>query len=126
MSGAHIESVSRGAVACGIVVACERVAVHDRASVVHHGPGRDEARPLERVSAAVANVVAAIARVVGADRFAGSVHSLTGAELAEGSLGTRSMRRRKMRRSGAEELHASHKALTRVASEDRVRLRSAA
>jgi uncharacterized protein YbjT (DUF2867 family) len=48
------------------------------------GPGRDESRPLERASAAVANAVATIARVTGARRFAGSVRSMTGAELAEG------------------------------------------
>lgn len=48
------------------------------------GPGRDESRPLERASAAVANAVATIARVTGASRFAGSVRSMTGAELAEG------------------------------------------
>lgn len=48
------------------------------------GPGRDESRPLERMSAAVANALAAIARAAGAHRFAGSVHSLTGAELADG------------------------------------------
>jgi uncharacterized protein YbjT (DUF2867 family) len=48
------------------------------------GPGRDEARPLERAGAGVANVIAGLARVVGARRFAGSVHSLTGAELAAG------------------------------------------
>jgi len=48
------------------------------------GPGRDEARPLERAGAGVANAIAGLARVVGARRFAGSVHSLTGAELAAG------------------------------------------
>ena len=48
------------------------------------GPGRDESRPLERAGAEVANVIAGLARVVGARRFAGSVHSLTGAELAAG------------------------------------------
>jgi uncharacterized protein YbjT (DUF2867 family) len=48
------------------------------------GPGRDESRPLERVGAVLVNVVALLARVVGARRFAGSVHSLTGAELAAG------------------------------------------
>jgi len=46
------------------------------------GPGRDESRPLERAGAGVANVIAGLARVVGARRFAGSVRSLTGAELA--------------------------------------------
>ena len=48
------------------------------------GPGRDESRPLERAGAGVANVIAGLARVVGARRFAGSVQSLTGAELAAG------------------------------------------
>jgi uncharacterized protein YbjT (DUF2867 family) len=48
------------------------------------GPGRDESRPLERVGAVLVNVVALLARVVGARRFAGSVHSLSGAELAAG------------------------------------------
>jgi uncharacterized protein YbjT (DUF2867 family) len=48
------------------------------------GPGRDESRPLERAGAGVANVIAGLARVVGARRFAGSVHSLTGEELATG------------------------------------------
>ena len=48
------------------------------------GPSRDESRPLERASAVVANAVAAIARVAGAHRFAGRVHSMTGADLAEG------------------------------------------
>lgn len=48
------------------------------------GPGRDESRPLERVGAAVLNAAAAIARLAGARRFAGSVRSLTGAELADG------------------------------------------
>jgi len=48
------------------------------------GPGRDESRPLERAGAGVANVIAGLARVVGARRFAGSVRSLTGAELAAG------------------------------------------
>jgi len=48
------------------------------------GPGRDESRPLERAGAGVANVIAGIARVVGARRFAASVQSLTGAELAAG------------------------------------------
>jgi len=48
------------------------------------GPGRDESRPLERAGAGVANVIAGLARVIGARRFAGSVHSLTGAELAAG------------------------------------------
>jgi nucleoside-diphosphate-sugar epimerase len=48
------------------------------------GPDRDESRPAERVAAAVANVVAGVARVVGAGRLAGSVTSLTGAELAAG------------------------------------------
>jgi uncharacterized protein YbjT (DUF2867 family) len=48
------------------------------------GPGRDESRPLERVAAGVANAIAGVARVVGARRLAGSVHSLTGAELAAG------------------------------------------
>jgi uncharacterized protein YbjT (DUF2867 family) len=48
------------------------------------GPGRDESRPLERVAAVVVNAVAGLARVVGARRFAGSVRSLTGAELAAG------------------------------------------
>jgi uncharacterized protein YbjT (DUF2867 family) len=48
------------------------------------GPGRDESRPLERVGAGLINAVAVLARAVGARRFAGSVHSLTGAELAAG------------------------------------------
>jgi uncharacterized protein YbjT (DUF2867 family) len=48
------------------------------------GAGRDEPRPLERVGAGVANVIATLASVVGARRFAGSVRSLTGAELATG------------------------------------------
>ncbi len=48
------------------------------------GPGRDDSRLLERAGAGVANVIAGLARVVGARRFAGSVRSLTGAELAAG------------------------------------------
>ncbi len=48
------------------------------------GPGRDESRPLERAGAGVANVIAGLARVVGARRFAASVRSLTGAQLAAG------------------------------------------
>jgi uncharacterized protein YbjT (DUF2867 family) len=48
------------------------------------GAGRDENRPLERVGAVVANAFASVARVVGAERLASSVRSLTGAELAEG------------------------------------------
>jgi uncharacterized protein YbjT (DUF2867 family) len=48
------------------------------------GPGRDESRPLERAGAGVANVIGGLARVVGARRFAGSVRSLTGGELAAG------------------------------------------
>jgi uncharacterized protein YbjT (DUF2867 family) len=48
------------------------------------GPGRDEARPMERVGAMVVNALASVARVAGAERFASSVRSLTGAELAEG------------------------------------------
>jgi hypothetical protein len=36
------------------------------------------------VAAGVANAIAGVARVVGARRLAGSVHSLTGAELAAG------------------------------------------
>jgi uncharacterized protein YbjT (DUF2867 family) len=48
------------------------------------GPGRDESRPLERVSAVVVNALAAVAALVGARRFAGSVRSLTGPELAAG------------------------------------------
>ena len=48
------------------------------------GPGRDESRPLERVAAGMANAIAGVARVVGAQRLAGSVRSLTGAELAAG------------------------------------------
>jgi uncharacterized protein YbjT (DUF2867 family) len=48
------------------------------------GPGRDESRPLERVGAAVVDALASVARVVGAERLASSMRSLTGAELAEG------------------------------------------
>ena len=48
------------------------------------GPDRDESRPAERVSAVVANVVASVARVLGARRLAGSMTSMTGAELASG------------------------------------------
>jgi uncharacterized protein YbjT (DUF2867 family) len=48
------------------------------------GPGRDESRPLERASAAVVNALAGVARMVGARRFAGSIRSLTGPELAAG------------------------------------------
>jgi uncharacterized protein YbjT (DUF2867 family) len=48
------------------------------------GPGRDEPRPLERVGAAVVDALASVARVAGAERLAGSMRSLTGAELAEG------------------------------------------
>jgi uncharacterized protein YbjT (DUF2867 family) len=48
------------------------------------GPDRDESRPAERVAAVVANVVGGVARVLGAGRLAGSVTSLTGAELAAG------------------------------------------
>jgi nucleoside-diphosphate-sugar epimerase len=48
------------------------------------GPGRDESRPMERASAAVVNVLAGLARVVGAGRLGGRVRSLTGPELAAG------------------------------------------
>jgi uncharacterized protein YbjT (DUF2867 family) len=48
------------------------------------GPDRDESRPLERMSAVIANAAAAVARVFGADRLAGSVRSMTGRELAAG------------------------------------------
>jgi uncharacterized protein YbjT (DUF2867 family) len=48
------------------------------------GPGRDESRPLERVGAVVTNALAGAARVLGAGRFAGTLRSLTGAELARG------------------------------------------
>jgi nucleoside-diphosphate-sugar epimerase len=48
------------------------------------GPERDESRPMERASAVALNSIAAIARLVGARRFAGSVHSLTGPDLAAG------------------------------------------
>jgi uncharacterized protein YbjT (DUF2867 family) len=48
------------------------------------GPGRDESRPLERAGAAVVDALASVARVVGAERLASSMRSLTGAELAEG------------------------------------------
>ena len=48
------------------------------------GPGRDESRPLERMSAGVANVLAGLARIAGARRLAGRVRSLTGPELAAG------------------------------------------
>lgn len=48
------------------------------------GPGRDESRPLERAGAGIANMIAGLARAMGARRFAGSVHSLTAPELATG------------------------------------------
>lgn len=48
------------------------------------GPGRDDARPMERLGAAVAAVAAGVARVVGAHRVAGRIRSLTGAQLAAG------------------------------------------
>ena len=48
------------------------------------GPGRDESRPMERMSAAAVNVVAGLARVVGAGRLAGRIRSLTGPEVAAG------------------------------------------
>lgn len=48
------------------------------------GPGRDESRPLERTGAVVVDLIAGLARLAGARRFAGSVRSLTGAELAAG------------------------------------------
>ena len=48
------------------------------------GSGRDESRPLERVSAALANGIAGLARAVGAGRFAGRIRSLSGAQLAGG------------------------------------------
>jgi nucleoside-diphosphate-sugar epimerase len=48
------------------------------------GPDRDESRPAERVAAVVANVVAGVGRAFGARRLAGSVTSMTGAELASG------------------------------------------
>ena len=70
------------------------------------GPGRDEARPLERVSAAVANGVAAVARVVGADRLAGSLHSLTGAELADGLVRHAFDASAENATVGSDELHA--------------------
>jgi nucleoside-diphosphate-sugar epimerase len=48
------------------------------------GPGRDESRPLERVSAAVVDATAGIARLFGAHRLAGRVRSMTGPALAAG------------------------------------------
>jgi uncharacterized protein YbjT (DUF2867 family) len=48
------------------------------------GPDRDESRPLERVGATVVDAAAGIARLFGAQRLAGSVHSMTGPELAAG------------------------------------------
>jgi uncharacterized protein YbjT (DUF2867 family) len=48
------------------------------------GPDRDESRPAERAAAVVADAVAGVARLLGAGRIAGSVSSLTGAELAAG------------------------------------------
>ena len=39
---------------------------------------------MERMAAGMANAIASVARVVGARRLAGSVHSLTGPELAAG------------------------------------------
>jgi uncharacterized protein YbjT (DUF2867 family) len=50
------------------------------------GPGRDEARPLERAGAAVVDALASVARVAGAERLANSMRSLTGAELADGLI----------------------------------------
>ena len=48
------------------------------------GPDRDESRPAERIAAAITNAIAGVGRVVGAQRLAGSVRSMTGSELAEG------------------------------------------
>ena len=70
------------------------------------GPGRDEARPLERVSAAVANAVAAVARVAGARRLADSVQSMTGAELADGLVRYAFDASVEAATVGSEELHA--------------------
>lgn len=47
------------------------------------GPDRDEARPLERAGAAIANTVAGFARAVGARQLGGRLRSVTGAELAD-------------------------------------------
>lgn len=71
------------------------------------GPGRDESRPLERAGAAMANVVAGLARVVGARRFAGSVRSLTGTELAVGLVRQAFDAAAENATLGAEELRAS-------------------
>ena len=48
------------------------------------GPDRDESRPAERIAAAIADALAGVGRVFGAQRLAGSVRSMTGPELAEG------------------------------------------
>jgi uncharacterized protein YbjT (DUF2867 family) len=71
------------------------------------GPGRDESRPLERVGAVMVDVVAGLARVVGARRFAGSVRSLTGAELAMGLVRQAFDPAAENVTLGAEELRAS-------------------
>ena len=48
------------------------------------GPDRDESRPAERIAAVIANATAGVARMFGAARLAGSMRSMTVAELAEG------------------------------------------
>ena len=48
------------------------------------GPDRDESRPAERIVASIVDAAAGVARLFGARRLAGSVQSMTGAELAEG------------------------------------------
>jgi uncharacterized protein YbjT (DUF2867 family) len=71
------------------------------------GPDRDESRPLERVGAAVADAAAGIARLVGAQRFAGSVRSMTGVELAEGLVRRAFEPSTENATIGTEELRAS-------------------
>ena len=48
------------------------------------GPDRDESRPLERAGASVVDTAAGLMELLGAHRLAGSVHSMTGPELAAG------------------------------------------
>jgi uncharacterized protein YbjT (DUF2867 family) len=70
------------------------------------GPDREESRPLERVAAAAANMVSGVARLVGADRLGGSLHSMTGAELAAGLVRLAFDASAENTTVGAEELRA--------------------
>lgn len=71
------------------------------------GPDRDESRPAERVAAAIVDATAALARLVGAQRLAGSVSSMSGPELAEGLVRHAFEASTENATLGSEELRAS-------------------